>query len=272
MAVLCTAIMLLNSSENKITNIMTDNCKKVLIKTSLGDIKVALYNETPKHRDNFLKLVEEKYYEGTLFHRVIKQFMIQAGDGESKNAVPGQQLGAGNIGYTIPAEFVYPKYFHKKGTLAAARTADQINPEKESSGSQFYIVTGQVFKKQALDQMLQQMEYRKKQNLFQKNAAPYRKELMKMQIAKDMEGFEAIRQKVIDMTEKEYAENPVVFTEEQIEAYTTVGGAPHLDGDYTVFGEIVDGMDVVAKIEAVQTDRSDRPKEDIKIISAEVVE
>lgn len=272
MAVLCTAIMFLNSSENKAKQVMTDNCKKILVKTSLGDIKIALYNETPKHRDNFLKLVEEKYYEGTLFHRVIKQFMIQAGDGESKNAAPGQQLGAGNIGYTIPAEFVYPKYFHKRGALAAARTADQINPEKESSGSQFYIVTGQVFKKQMLDQMLQQMEYRKKQNLFQKNAAPYRKELMKMQIAKDTAGVEAIRQKLIDMTEKEYAENPVSFTEEQIEAYTTVGGAPHLDGDYTVFGEILEGMDVVAKIEEAQTDRSDRPKEDIKIISAEVVE
>ena len=271
MAVLCTAIMILNSSENK-TNKMTDNCKMVLVKTTLGDIKIALYNETPKHRDNFLKLVEEKYYEGTLFHRVIKQFMIQAGDGDSKNAVPGQQLGAGNIGYTIPAEFVYPKYFHKRGVLAAARTADQINPEKESSGSQFYIVTGQVFKKQALDQLVMQLEYRKKQDLFQKNAAPYRKDLMKMQIAKDSAGLEAMRQKLIDATEKEYAENPVTFTEEQIQAYTTVGGAPHLDGDYTVFGEIVDGMDVVAKIEAVQTDRYDRPKEDIRIISAEIVE
>lgn len=245
--------------------------KKVLIKTSVGNIVIELYNETPAHRDNFIKLVEEKYYEGTLFHRVIKQFMIQAGDGDSKNATPGQQLGAGNIGYTIPAEFVYPKFFHKRGALAAARTADQINPERESSGSQFYIVTGQVFNLQTLNQMIQQKEYRIKQDLFQKNLAPYRKDLMRMQIAKDTDSIETIRQKLIKITEEQYAENPVKFTPSQIDAYTTIGGAPHLDGEYTVFGEVVEGMDVVAKIESAETDRYDRPKDDIRIISAEVL-
>ena len=132
------------SCESKKT--ATEQNKQVCVKmeTTMGNIVVKLYNETPAHRDNFVKLVKEGYYDGTLFHRVINQFMIQGGDGDSRNAKPGQQLGMGDPGYTIPAEFVYPKYFHKKGALAAARQGDQVNPEKASSGSQFYIVTGNV--------------------------------------------------------------------------------------------------------------------------------
>ena len=124
----------------------------------MGDIKVKLYDDTPAHRDNFVKLVQEEYYDGTLFHRVLNEFMIQGGDGTSRNAPAGKMLGMGDPGYTLPAEFVYPKYFHKRGALAAARQGDQVNPEKASSGSQFYIVTGKVYNPQQLDQMERQMQ------------------------------------------------------------------------------------------------------------------
>ncbi|WP_430701791.1 peptidylprolyl isomerase, partial [Parabacteroides leei] len=139
---------------------------QVLMKTSLGNIKLKLYNETPKHRDNFIKLVEDGTYNGLLFHRVIKDFMVQGGDVTSKDAPMSKQLGAGDLGYTVPAEFVYPKYFHKKGALSAARTSDEVNPEKESSASQFYIVTGKVHKDAELDQMEKQKEGRLKQAIF----------------------------------------------------------------------------------------------------------
>ena len=141
-----------------------DMSKEVLLKieTSLGDIKVKLYNETPKHRDNFIKLAENGTYEGVLFHRVIKDFMVQAGDPDSKNAPKGKMLGGGDVGYTIPAEFVYPKYFHKKGALSAARQGDNVNPKKESSGCQFYIVTGKVYN----DSTLLSMENQKNENTY----------------------------------------------------------------------------------------------------------
>ena len=154
---------------------MNDSLTHAVITTSLGDIEVVLYNETPQHRDNFIKLVQEKYYEGVLFHRVIKDFMVQTGDGNSKNAAPGQMLGSGDPGYTVPAEIVYPRFYHKKGVLAAARTADQVNPERRSSGSQFYIVTGKVYNMPQLQQMAQQMEMNAKQAIFQRLVAPHRK-------------------------------------------------------------------------------------------------
>ena len=144
---------------------------KVRIRTTEGDIVVRLYDETPKHRDNFIKLVKEEFFNGTLFHRVIKDFMIQGGDPDSKNAPQGKRLGTGGPGYTIPAEFVYPKYFHKRGALSAARLADQVNPERESSGSQFYIVWGKVYKPQELKQMERQMEMQQEQAIFNQLAA-----------------------------------------------------------------------------------------------------
>lgn len=259
-------------TETKKTNVIIPEMTKVELKTSLGDIVVGLYKETPKHHDNFVKLVKEGYYNGVLFHRVINDFMIQTGDGNSKTAKPGQMLGTGDPGYTVEAEFVYPKFFHKRGALAAARTADQMNPERRSSGSQFYIVTGKVYNEQQIMQMEHQMNQMNLQSIFQAKAAANQKEIMRLRMARDTAGTEALRQRLIAETEAEAAKNPVKLTEEQRAAYTTVGGTPHLDNQYTVFGEVLEGMDVVAKIEGVATDRNDRPTEDIKIISATVIE
>lgn len=245
--------------------------QRVEIKTTDGDIVIELYNETPLHRDNFIKLVKENYYDSVLFHRVIKDFMIQTGDGNSKNAVSGRQYGDGDPGYTIDAEIRYPQFFHKRGALAAARTGDQMNPERKSSGSQFYIVTGKKFTAQQLDQMEKQMEYRAKQDLFQKLASPYRKDIMKLQMQKDTAGVEKLRDELIRKTEEEYKLHPATFNQEQRDAYENVGGAPHLDGQYTVFGEVISGWDVIEKIEKAETDKNDRPKEDIKIIDVKLL-
>jgi peptidyl-prolyl cis-trans isomerase B (cyclophilin B) len=184
---------------------------KVLIKTTLGDITVMLYDDTPLHRDNFIKLVNEGWYEGSPFHRVIKNFMIQGGQNADGRQDPG---------YRVPAEFK-SNHFHKKGALAAARMADQVNPKKESSGSQFYIVQGQVWSETQLN-----------------------------------------------MFENRYGK---VFSATQRQAYQTLGGSPHLDGDYTVFGEVTDGLDVVDKIAAVKTGYMDVPVEPVTIISMEIV-
>ena len=243
------------------------------IETSMGDIKVKLYNETPKHRDNFIKLAKDGTYNGTLFHRVIKDFMVQAGDPESKNAPKGKMLGSGDVGYTVPAEFVYPKYFHKKGALSAARQGDEVNPKKESSGCQFYIVTGKVFNDSTLLNMEQQKNQNKVTEAFNALAQKHMKEIYKMRKANDQDGLYALQDTLFIQAEAEAAKQPDFhFTPEQIKAYTTVGGTPHLDGEYTVFGEVVEGMDIVDKIEQVKTDRSDRPEEDVKIINVSVIE
>lgn len=243
------------------------------IETSMGDIKVKLYNETPKHRDNFIKLAKDGTYNGTLFHRVIKDFMVQAGDPESKNAPKGKMLGSGDVGYTVPAEFVYPKYFHKKGALSAARQGDEVNPKKESSGCQFYIVTGKVFNDSTLLNMEQQKNQNKVTEAFNALAQKHMKEIYKMRKANDQDGLYALQDTMFIQAEAEAAKQPDFhFTPEQIKAYTTVGGTPHLDGEYTVFGEVVEGMDIVDKIQQVKTDRSDRPEEDVKIINVSVIE
>ena len=243
------------------------------IETSMGDIKVKLYNETPKHRDNFIKLAKDGTYNGTLFHRVIKDFMVQAGDPESKNAPKGKMLGSGDVGYTVPAEFVYPKYFHKKGALSAARQGDEVNPKKESSGCQFYIVTGKVFNDSTLLNMEQQKNQNKVTEAFNALAQKHMKEIYKMRKPNDQDAHYALQDTLFIQAEAEAAKQPDFhFTPEQIKAYTTVGGTPHLDGEYTVFGEVVEGMDIVDKIQQVKTDRSDRPEEDVKIINVSVIE
>lgn len=186
----------------------------VIISTDLGEMKAVLYNETPLHKENFIKLAKEGYFDGCLFHRVIDGFMIQGGDPDSKTAKHGQMLGQGGPGYTIPAEFKQ-ELIHKKGALAAARMADQVNPQKASSGSQFYIAQGKSYTENELNMLSSRMGK--------------------------------------------------AFNKQQIEAYTTVGGVPFLDYEYTVFGEVVEGLEVIDKIAAVEKDRRDRPVQDIKM-------
>ena len=193
----------------------------VLIDTDMGKIKVKLFNDTPLHRDNFIKNVKEHAYDGLLFHRVIKQFMIQGGDLGSKNAPMDAHLGNDTVSYTIPAEIVYPKYYHKRGALAAARTSDEENPERASSPTQFYIVTGKFFTEMELD--------------------------------------------------KKCKEKNITLTEEQKKSYMLEGGAPHLDGKYTVFGEVVHGMKTVDKIQFVKVNEDNRPLNNIRIKSMKIV-
>jgi peptidyl-prolyl cis-trans isomerase B (cyclophilin B) len=197
--------------------------KEVLIEfeTTEGVMLVKLYNQTPLHRDNMVKLVKEGYYDGLLFHRVIKSFMIQGGDPDSKNAKPGQMLGQGGPGYTVPAEII-DSLIHKKGALAAARMGDQINPTKASSGSQFYIVQGRPFNENELNSMS--------------------------------------------------ARSGIKYNDAQKQLYATLGGVPHLDGGYTVFGELVTGFDVLDKIGNTQTGAGDRPVKEMKIIKAKILD
>ena len=202
-------------------NAKNQNTKKekktyVLVETTYGKMKILLYNETPLHKENFIKLVKSDFFDDLLFHRVINNFMIQGGDPKSRNAKSGEMLGNGGPGYTIPAEFI-PNLIHKKGALAAARQGDAVNPKKESSGSQFYIVQGQKYSEQQLKMMQMQMK------------------------------------------------NKVNYTPEQIEIYKNVGGTPFLDGEYTVFGEVVEGFEVIDKIATVECDRNNIPIKDVKM-------
>lgn len=239
---------------------------RVKIQTTLGDIVVRLYDETPIHRDNFIKLVKEGYYDGTLFHRVIKDFMIQGGDPESKGAPAGRQLGTGGPDYTLEAE-IRPELFHKRGALAAARQGDEVNPEKRSSGSQFYIVWGQIYKEGQIAQLSKQMEMQAMQTAFNKLAMQHRADILEMRRNRDQAGLYALQETLIAEAEKSVKESgkDSGLTPEQIAAYTTVGGTPHLDGQYTVFGEVEDGLDVVGKIQRCATMPGDRPSEDVSM-------
>lgn len=238
---------------------------EVELKTTLGDISIKLYNDTPKHRDNFLKNVREGLYDGVLFHRVIKDFMIQAGDPTSKTADSTTMLGGGDPGYTIEAEIIYPKHFHKYGAVAAARTGDQVNPERRSSGSQFYIVTGTKSSAAELQRMQQQMRNRELQGVWQRLCEEHAEEIRTLQENGDEKGLNELREQLIARTEATVTQE---IPQEIIDVYTTQGGTPHLDGQYTVFGEVVSGMDTVEKIENVPTGRADRPWEDVRILSA----
>lgn len=234
---------------------------KVKITTNLGDITVRLYDETPQHRDNFLKLAKEGYYDGTLFHRVIKNFMIQGGDPESKGAKPGAQYGTGGPGYTIEAE-IKPGLYHKRGALAAARTGDEINPERRSSGSQFYIVWGDVYAEGKLAGLAKQMEMMAAQNIFSRLAAENKAKIMDMRRNRDQAGLLALQEELAAKAQQ-MAKEQGGLTDEQKQLYSTLGGTPHLDGQYTVFGEVFEGLDVVEKIQSCRTLRGDRPAEDI---------
>lgn len=245
---------------------------KVLIKTNLGDITIKLYNETPQHRDNFIKLVQEHYYDSVLFHRVIRDFMVQAGDPDSKNAEKYAQLGTGGPGYTIPAEFVYPQYFHKRGALSAARQGDQVNPERNSSGSQFYIVTGKKYSKFQLQDLEEQLDKQQGQTIFNLLCGQNIDKIREIQSSGDQDSLMRLQDELVAKTEQILKEQgPFKFTKEQVEAYTSQGGTPFLDNQYTVFGEVIDGMKVVEKIESAGTDTYDRPRKDISIITMEII-
>ena len=199
---------------------------EVLLETTEGNIRIALYDETPQHRDNFLKLVKMHVYDSLLFHRVIKDFMIQSGDTNSKKAKPGQRLGTGDFDYTQEPEFHLPQIFHRRGCVAMAREPDDVNPEMRSSACQFYIVWGKRFSSE--------------------------------QIEKAQERLDTL------------THGRVKLTPEMIKAYKYVGGTPHLDGQYTVFGEVSEGLNIVERIQKTDTDEFDRPFDDIRILRATV--
>lgn len=237
---------------------------KVKIQTTLGDITVRLYDETPLHRDNFVKLAKEGYYDGTLFHRVIKDFMIQGGDPDSKGAPAGNMLGVGGPDYTIEAE-IKSGLYHKRGALAAARQGDEVNPERRSSGSQFYIVWGQVYKEGQLRQFAKQMEMQQMQAVFNALAKEHHDEIMQMRRERNRAGLQELQEKLAAEAEAQVKAQGAGMTDEQRTIYSTVGGTPHLDGQYTVFGEVEEGLDVVEMIQQTATARGDRPVDDIEM-------
>ena len=238
----------------------------VVVTTDYGKMRIKLYNETPLHRDNFIKLINEGFYDDLLFHRVIKDFMIQGGDPASKGAPTGKQLGAGDVGYTIPAEFVYPKYYHKKGALAAARQGDQVNPQKRSSGCQFYIVHGKQMSDQELDGMENRLQNKAIESRFYEIAATKSEQIQKLQSAGDQAGLEQLQTEILAQIDSEFAnKESQKLTTQMRNDYKTAGGAAFLDNEYTVFGEVIEGLDVIDKIAAVQTLPGDRPEIDVKM-------
>ena len=234
----------------------------VTIGTSYGEMKVILYDDTPLHKENFLKLIEEGFYDSLLFHRVIKDFMIQGGDPNSKGAAAGSRLGNGGPGFKVPAE-ISGAYYHKKGALSAARTGDNFNPERESSGSQFYIVQG----KQLPEEEYDRANIRNVGEAFTDFAKenPNHEMVKKVNEILKEKGEEGIKDYVIENISmfEELTGEILAFPEERRAAYTEVGGAQHLDGKYTIFGEVISGLEVIDKIAAVDTNNSDRPKENV---------
>ncbi|WP_250630791.1 peptidylprolyl isomerase [Rhodoflexus caldus] len=263
-------------SQTTTAEISPDKDVLITISTPMGEMHAILYEETKQHRDNFIKLVKEKYYDDLLFHRCIKDFMIQGGDPQSRGAAPGVMLGNNGPGYFLPAEFMPDKYFHEKGAICAARKGDQVNPEKQSDGSQFYIVQGKTYTEQELLDMRTDLYklYELFQQLLTKPAyASLTAQLNELQQRGDNEGIQKLILQHKDICEKEFGvELDKPLTAEQIQKYTTIGGVPFLDGEYTVFGKILDGFDVLDKIAAQPGDRFNRPNTDIPMkISSEVL-
>lgn len=226
---LCVSIAIYSLSVAVGAQTTASKSQLVKIETTMGTIKVRLYDETPQHKANFIKLVQEGFYDNLLFHRVIKDFMIQGGDPLSLNADSTVQLGGGGLDYTIPAEINFPEYYHKRGALAAARLGDATNPTRASSACQFYLVQGKCY----TDAELTDMEHRI--NLVLRSTTPFK------------------------------------YSEAQRRQYKTFGGSPHLDAQYTVFGEIVEGFDVLSRISAVEVGKADRPREDVRILRVKLV-
>lgn len=242
---------------------------EIKFETTQGTFVVKLYPETPKHRDNFVKLVESGYYDGVLFHRVIKDFMIQAGDPDSKTAPKNKFLGSGDVPYTIPAEIDYPQHYHKKGALAAAREGDDVNPQRASSGAQFYVVEGHLFNDHQLDSLERSNEKKLEISLYQEMMKAKQDEVKKYRLERNQAKLDELRDSVTKAVQAHIKENPIYkFSKQQREDYKTIGGTPHLDGAYTVFGEVIEGFDVINKISRVKTDKNDRPLDNVRIISA----
>lgn len=237
------------------------------ISTNLGSMKFRLYNETPKHRDAFIQLANEGYYDGTLFYRVIQDFLIQGGSRSSRNAAPGERIGYGDPDKTVDDE-IRPQFFHKKGALCAPRQPDEVNPFKQSDISQFFIIKGKVFRKGELDTLEMAVNRPIMKKIEEKYFTPeIREQLRKLKAQKKVDEFRAIASEVKRKIDTEYELSPgkLIFTPEQKQAYTTVGGYPGLDGKYTIFGECISGFEVIDKIAALKTDENNRPLTDVKI-------
>lgn len=257
---------------------------EVLLETTAGDIRIKLYNDTPGHRDNFIKNVKDGMYNDVTFHRVIRNFMIQTGDPDTRKGnfpkvepedsiTPDGEAITTQLGPSIPAEIVYPKYFHQKGVVAAAREGDDINPERRSSQYQFYIVTGKFQNEEQLvaieDSRYQWAVANRIEELMRENS----EELESLRIARDTKQYNKLRDKINSQATAEIAANPPKgFTQEQKRLYRSRGGAPWLDGEYTIFGEVVEGMKTVQTIERVRTGKDDVPLQEIRIIRASIVE
>lgn len=258
----------LSMAQNKANDAKKGSYPLVLISTNFGDIKIKLYNQTPLHSDNFIKLINEKYFDSLLFHRVINSFMIQGGDPNSKNALPGKALGEGGPAYTIPAEFV-DTLFHKKGVLAAARQGDNVNPKKESSGSQFYLVQGKVATNQELDNIEARINQQRMQVIFNELMMKpewnsFKQNFIRIQQSANQDSLQMMIAQVTPAIESELNKGRrFKYTEQQRKAYTTIGGTPFLDQNYTVFGEVIQGLDVIDKIAALNCDGNNRPLQDV---------
>lgn len=267
-AFLCLVLFSCTSSKQK-TNI-EGTSDIYVIETEFGDMKIKLYDSTPKHRDNFKKLVADTFYNGTLFHRIIPGFMIQGGDPSSKTATAGQQLGAGNLSYTVGAEFV-DSLIHKKGALAAARQGDNVNPKKSSSGSQFYIVQGAAVAKGTLAQIEKNINATRKRALapvvFEDSLnIELKNNFLRTRTNKQLDSARYFGLQLEDRLTTAFKGKEFKYSEKHIALYDSLGGAPHLDGAYTVFGEVVSGLNIIDSIANAKKDGGNRPLKDIKMI------
>lgn len=245
---------------------MNEKETQVLIETSMGNITVKLYNDTPNHRDNFIKLAKNGAYDNMLFHRVVREFMIQTGDPNQKPEGCQTTVDTTELRYTIPAEIVYPRHYHKKGALAAARQADSINPQKASSGTHFYIVTGKVYSPGALAELAATIYQSKVEQLYDELCKDHIKEMYLMRKRNEMDRLSALKDSLLHKAEEQMAQNPPrPYTEAQKKTYAEKGGAPFLDGEYTVFGEVTEGMAVAEAIEKIRTNGKERPLTEVYV-------